>query len=294
MMKYICLSNYGKRVQLNLSKLNQTYGDFAEIKRAKLSRIWENGSSMYLYEKTFTNGDRYLIDNGDTFHLIDPSSKQEEILPREMFSHVSDWERGRLLGIFEVKDQKTEADIIAGIELYNKTAVIQNTGIFEFDLRSLGEYKGDSKRVGLGYAVPSIKETLRDAFMSGLRYITFYGGKIASMTEDLLKLVKYSSDYMILKTPSLERIINSAEMTDFKKTLKDKDDVERSVQAKAEEIMKMLLGLKSPDKIIIIADDIPEIPKPVVEEFEEYGVKLIETKSIVNEPENPDETQEKK
>ncbi len=213
-MQLINLTNLGNLTLNIFNDINKRYSENADLKRSRMAKLWGSEEEMLAFMSLFSEyheeaPQQVLVRKGDAIGV------QDTILPDsisyyspEITAFMNDYKR---MGLISYSD--SESDISSRVErvvegvINNpaqniRQAYIELTGRCNLKCRHC--YRGGSKPEEKGLPVEDIKEALIPLLRAGIRSITITGGEPTLRKNDVIELVEFCKDYMVLDGISRE------------------------------------------------------------------------------------------
>jgi hypothetical protein len=194
-MKIARLTNLGNLTLRNLLRLDKEYRENAELKRAKLRKLWANKFDMGAFQEFFSS---YHSNHPEPLAVED--SKESTALQR--FGEMGLVRFEERTDALEKMAEDIQLDEYKNPARYVRSTTVELTGLC--NLRCKHCYRGGSREGEHGLPADEIKRALEPLLRAGISYIMFTGGEPTLRKSDLLEVVDYASQFMELKGVSAE------------------------------------------------------------------------------------------
>jgi molybdenum cofactor biosynthesis enzyme MoaA len=211
-MELARLTNLGNLTLANLLDIEYNYDENSSQKREKLAKLWASEQEMNLFERLFTfyhdeKSNIFIAKEGGSYLLKGRIRKYEPQL-----NNVDKLiQRYIELGLVRiVDDSRTLRDIDKDIKRDEYANPIKHVSNVMIELTGLCNlyckhcFRSGSREGEYGLTVEEIKKALVPLLRAGIRRIGFTGGEATQRKDDLLELIDYSSQFLVLKGVPLE------------------------------------------------------------------------------------------
>ncbi|MFA5050363.1 MAG: radical SAM protein [Candidatus Micrarchaeia archaeon] len=209
--RLVKLTNLGNLALLNLVNINEGYSVNSRSKQAKLAKLWPSERAMNTFKNMFA-----------PYHL----PQVEPILVKDESGYLKQYNSGasrldyyesnlieefRKLNLVELGAEDMSFQIasqqINVLKRQNPikhihSAIIELTGLCNLNCRHC--YRGGSRNDEFGLSVKELKGALEPLLMVGIDEIMLTGGEPTLRREDLLELVTWASQFMVLQDATTE------------------------------------------------------------------------------------------
>lgn len=201
-MDVVKLTNLGNLTLENLLRIDQRYDTKAEIKRKKLSKLWDSKDEMDEFVQIFSaykQGDLYLVYDGNKSFTINSRNNSEKSIDSKII------ERALNFDLVEIESMSDGPDkIIKKILSSRMDNPIKRLSNLSYEITGLCNchcnhcYKEGSDGE-IGIPVNTAKRAMEILIRAGIGSINITGGEPTIRKNDVLEVVDHASNFLLIK-----------------------------------------------------------------------------------------------
>jgi len=207
------LTNIGNLTLKNLSRLDDRYKENAESKRRKLAALWPSERAMSDFQRLFSSyhsasAKPIVVSGNDIHQSMAPEAKTGRQLGTETSALMDLFIE---LGLVRIEHMSGPiGEVATQLQADERSNPARNIGSVTIELTGLCNlackhcYRGGSREGEYGLPADVLKVALAPMLRAGIHSIELTGGEPTLRRADMLEIVDYASQFLVLDGVSLE------------------------------------------------------------------------------------------